>query len=498
MKRSGVGTPTKNSSYSSSTDQQHNHSTDQQTSELDVRPALSAGQVQDDAGTRASKPTNQGVSSPPTGQATCPICDGAGYLREDVAVGHPRFGKMIPCRCLQAELEARRLADLRALSNLDAMARYTFDNFKPDGVGLTEEKRNNLHKVYQVARAFAHDPQGWLVLLGSYGCGKTHMAAAIANEQVAQGNAALFVVVPDLLDHLRATFSPNSPASYDERFHQVRNASLLILDDLGAQSSTQWAQEKLFQIFNYRYNARLPTVVTSNHELEAIDIRIRSRLTDPDLVQICTILAPDFRSSGADQVGSELSSLSLHSDQTFNTFSLREKELNTEQVASLQQAFTFARNYAENPEDWLLLMGGYGCGKTHLAAAIANERVCQGHTALFVVVPDLLDHLRATYAPNSPIPYDKRLYEIRTAPLLILDDLGTHSATPWAQEKLYQIFNHRYNARLPTVITATEDANIDERLKSRLLDRGRCTNLKIKAPSYRGTEARARRRTSRR
>jgi DNA replication protein DnaC len=393
-------------------------------------------------------------------------------------------------------LEANRLVELRTVSNLDALTRYTFDSFMPDGVGLTEGKRNNLRLVYQHAHAFAREPRGWLVLLGGYGCGKTHLAAAIANEQLAQGHQALFVVVPDLLDHLRATYSPHSPATYDQRFDQVRNAPLLILDDLGTQHSTEWAQEKLFQIFNYRYNARLATVITSNLELEGIDIRIRSRLTDPDLVQICTILAPDFRGSGAEQAGSELSSLSLHGDQTFDTFVLREKELSAEQVASLQQAFFFARNYAGNPEDWLLLTGSYGCGKTHLAAAIANERVSQGHQTLFVVVPDLLDHLRATYAPNSTVPYDRRLHEIRNAPLLILDDLGTHSATPWAQEKLYQIFNHRYNARLPTIITASDDAKIDERLKSRLLDRGRCTNIRINAPSYRGSVARVPRRAS--
>ncbi len=382
------------------------------------------------------------------------------------------------------------------MSNLDGLVRYTLDSFRPDGVGLTKEKRRNLRTVYEVTRAFAKAPRGWLVLLGGYGCGKTHLAAAIANEQVTQGLPALFVVVPDLLDHLRASYSPNSPTTYDKRLNQVRNAPLLILDDLGTQSSTEWAQEKLFQIFNYRYNARLPTVVTSNQELEAVDVRIRSRLADPDLVQICTILAPDFRGSGADQVGFELSSLSLHSDQTFDTFSLRQRELSADQVASLQQAFTFARNFADNPEDWVLLTGRYGCGKTHLAAAIANERVRQGHPALFVVVPDLLDHLRATYAPSSPVSYDKRLDEIRRASLLVLDDLGTQSATPWAQEKLYQIINHRYNSRLATVITATDDANIAERLKSRLLDRGRCTMLRIDATSYRGTEARARGRTS--
>ena len=76
--------------------------------------------------------------------------------------------------------------------------------------------------------------------------------------------------------------------------------------------------------------------------------------------------------SVVDQVGSELSSLSLHGDQTFDAFSLREREISSDQVATLQQAFAFACNYAENPEDWVMLTGGYGCGKTHLAAAIAN------------------------------------------------------------------------------------------------------------------------------
>ena len=411
-------------------------------------------------------------------------------------MGHPDFGKIAPCPCQRAKLESQHSAGLRAVSNLDALGRYTFETFKSDGVGLTEAKRTNVRKAYEIARRYAADPRGWLVLLGGYGCGKTHLAVAIANEQLAQGRSALFVVVPDLLDYLRATYSPHSAVTYDQRFDSVRNTPLLVLDDLGTQSSTEWAKEKLYQVFNYRYNARLPTVVTSNRELEAIDARIRSRLIDPDLVQICTLLAPDFRATGADLMDHELSSLTMHVDQVFETFQLREHELSREEVESLQQALTFARNYAASPEDWLVLTGVYGCGKTHLAAAIANARMGQGYSVLFVVVPDLLDHLRATYAPDSQVSYDERLDQVRTAPLLILDDLGTHSATPWAQEKLYQVFNYRYNARLPTVITVADGVSVDERLKSRLFDRRRCTNLKIDAPSYRGSETPARRRTA--
>ena len=63
---------------------------------------------------------------------------------------------------------------------------------------------------------------------------------------------------------------PASATTFDERFDQVRNAPLLVLDDLGSQSNTPWAQEKLYQIFNHRYNAKLPTVITTNQELETI------------------------------------------------------------------------------------------------------------------------------------------------------------------------------------------------------------------------------------
>jgi DNA replication protein DnaC len=125
--------------------------------------------------------------------------------------------------------------------------------------------------------------------------------------------------------------------------------------------------------------------------------------------------------------------------------------------------------------------------------------VAQGYPALFVVVPDLLDHLRATFSPQSPVSYDKRFEEVRTAALLVLDDLGTQSATSWAKEKLFQIFNYRYNARLPTVITtADEIEDTDPRLRARMLDLSRCTLFAIIAPAYQGGGGRGPRRGQRR
>ena len=101
---------------------------------------------------------------------------------------------------------------------------------------------------------------------------------------------------------------------------------------------------------------------------------------------------------------------------TFATFELRNNEnLLPDHVNSLENAFNNAREFAEYPDGWLVLTGPYGCGKTHLAAAIANFRADQGHMLMFEVVPDLMDHLRATFGPRSTTTLDRRFEEIKNA-----------------------------------------------------------------------------------
>jgi len=412
---------------------------------------------------------------------------GLGFLTPDVPVGHPDYGKVYPCRCQEGPMAERRARQLRQLSNLGRLTEQTFANFNADGVALNEADRRNLRNSFEAARSFAENPQQWLLLTGTFGCGKTHLAAAIANRLIERQQPVLFVVVPDLLDYLRATFNPRSTVAYDDRFEQVRTAPCLILDDFGAQNATDWALEKLYQILNHRYNNRLPTVITTNVPLEDIDPRLRSRLTDESLVRTAAITAPDYRGSGAFSMLADLSSLALHAGKTFEKFDLRRQELDAETWENLGDAFVAAREYAENPQGWIVLQGDHYSGKTHLAAAIANYRVARGYPALFVAVADLLDHLRSAYDPHAVVSYDKRVQQVKRAPLLILDDLGAQSSTPWAQEKLYQLFNYRFNAMLPTVITTSLTLEqIDLRLKVRLMDKSRCLIVPIIAPPYRG------------
>ena len=179
---------------------------------------------------------------------------------------------------------------MRGWSDLGPFDNQTFKTFNPKIPGLRQ--------AYEVALRYAENPTDWLVLQGGYGCGKTHLAAAIAHTVRDSGEFVYFSIVPDLLDHLRSAFSPTSDIAYDELFDRVKKLLLLVLDDLGAENGTAWATEKLFQLINFRYNYRKPTVITTNTRLMShMDERIRSRLSDLGLVR-CVKLRPRTTGSG--------------------------------------------------------------------------------------------------------------------------------------------------------------------------------------------------------
>lgn len=219
----------------------------------------------------------------------CPVCKDAGWVRMDVPVGHPNFGRLFPCECKVAEQAERGKEQVRRLSNLDGFTQHTFAHFEP--TPGTED-------AYNAAREFARSPDGWLYLHGSVGVGKTHLAVAAALEIRERNGSVLFAVVPDLLDHLRTTFDPAQGIAYDDRFTAIRNAFLLVLDDLGTENTTPWAREKLYQIFNHRYVERLPTIITSNQDHRHVDERILSRLLDTHLTRDVLIEAEDYRRRG--------------------------------------------------------------------------------------------------------------------------------------------------------------------------------------------------------
>jgi DNA replication protein DnaC len=426
-------------------------------------------------------PTNNGEPCALCGQPS--ICGGLGVISYEVPVDHPDFGKLFRCPNYPVEADREHQARMRRISNLSAFTDKHFDNFEIERPLLTNSERESLMLAHNMAYQFAAVPEGWLILEGPYGCGKTHLAAAIGNERLAHGDMVLFITVPDLLDHLRSTYGPSSEVGYDEMFDRIRTAQLLILDDLGAENPSQWAGEKLFQLLNYRYSHRLPTVITTNVDLDRIDGRIRSRMLDEELIRQARITAPDYRTPAENQQH-QLTNLSHYRDMTLDNFDTR-TGIGPDEQKRLDHVLSVARQYASAPQGWLTIIGPYGSGKTHLAAAIANFQRDRGTGVIFTTVPDLMDYLRVTFNNTMTISLQQRFNMVLNIPLLVLDDLRAEQSTAWVREKLFQIIEYRYTGQLPTVITTAKQVEeLDERIATRLLDWRRCQIIAITTPSF--------------
>ncbi len=214
--------------------------------------------------------------SEPVAASVCPHCDGAGYYVRLVPHGHTDFAVMQECTCRQERNAEREQQTRLTRSNLTALANKTFATF---------ERRPGTLTALARAKAFVTDPyrHPWVTLTGPYGCGKTHLAAAIAHELASQ--LRLYVAtVPDMLDELRSGYEAGAAESYHALMQRLRDhEELLVLDDLGTENRTPWADEKLFQILNHRWMHRRLTIITTNSDLSRMDGRIASRISDYDL-----------------------------------------------------------------------------------------------------------------------------------------------------------------------------------------------------------------------
>ena len=404
----------------------------------------------------------------------CQLCDGRGWISPNVPVGHADFGTIAPCQCQESRLEDEQRDRLLTYSNLGHLTRFRFDNLEPDGLSDSEISKSQFRKAYDVARVYANDPRGWLTFTGPNGAGKTHLAAAIANHCVDSSRIVFFSHAPDLLDHLRSSFGPASETSYSDLFEQVRSTPLLVLDGLGSQSATPWAEEKLRQIINHRFNAELPTIVTTAVPLNALDPYIATRLTTRGLGRVVELGMT--QSESLEDLGRIPEN--MLSTMTFERFSTNVSGLSNEQRKSLEAAYQAAQNFAERPDGWLVLTGRRtGVGKTHLAIAVAEQQIQAGKKVMFAQVYQLFFELR-TLSRDNPSRYSDTFDRLSNAPLLILDNLRTHArfhnieddsghqrtmyarwlgGGPWAEDHLYHLFTHRHNHRLATVVTSAED-----------------------------------------
>ncbi len=230
---------------------------------------------------------------------TCPICGGAGFLRRDLPVSHPDFGRAVPCECKKQET----LPSLQRWSGLGNSTQvWTLENFPGDRETLQAAKE-----------ALAQNHGIWVFWSQAFGTGKTGILVAMVQACWQANIPALYQSTPAMLDRLRSSYADGD---YDRLMNELKQIPVLALDEFHrwhdnarsrhtsgdegdkSEGSHSWAEEKIFQIVEDRYihwDERL-TLVASNRNPDKGDLDpIASRFSDSLRSRVIHVGGGDLR-----------------------------------------------------------------------------------------------------------------------------------------------------------------------------------------------------------
>lgn len=221
---------------------------------------------------RATLPPGSRWQPNDIGDPACPECKGVGYLRIDLPVGHPMFGKLFECDCAHGKGEAIRAAKMAKASGLsqgDLDLRFSKIAAGPIAPALA------------AARELIQSGGGWLYVWGNVGTGKTLLARTFVAECLRANKPAVYGLWPDVLQYLRAGYDAGD---YDARVEEWRSFGIVVLDEFGRFKETEWTREVLPRLFNRRYESGVRgqaiTVIISNDPPESLPEWLTDRVND--------------------------------------------------------------------------------------------------------------------------------------------------------------------------------------------------------------------------
>ncbi len=222
--------------------------------------------------------------------AACPRCNGSGWV--------PIAGdaqRVEPCGC-QGDL--RRRQRITASSMPPRYYHCRLETFYPRNNGALTAARDRVQQFADGWLPGINNGRG-LLLMGSCGSGKTHLAVAALLEIIDSGKPGrlLFSNFQDLIQEIQASFDSDEAPSKSEILKPLLDVDLLVLDELGSQKPSMFVQDILYYVINSRYNAQRTTIFTTNYidDLgERIGERLRSRLYEmAEEVRLAGV--PDYR-----------------------------------------------------------------------------------------------------------------------------------------------------------------------------------------------------------
>lgn len=200
----------------------------------------------------------------------CPRCEDTGRVYVD--------GRFINCDCVLARSRQFR-RDAAGLPLRLREAEFSKANFDLYPEGYKVKARRAFKYVREYCDKLCKQRNGHgLFIHGETGTGKSYLLACVAN-YLADKMTVRYLVYADFLDELRATFgSRRGEGTEQQLVDMVRNAEILLLDDLGVERPTEFALQYLAQIIDYRYRNKLPLLVSSNFTLEELRERTKNNL----------------------------------------------------------------------------------------------------------------------------------------------------------------------------------------------------------------------------
>ena len=205
---------------------------------------------------------------------------------------HP--GSMLPA-CRHCLIDARVEGDRRAVADWYAAVQgEECDQRIPE---VFRDARVGHPGVTEWVRQWAEEPGAspWLVLSGPVGVGKTHESYAALRAAATSGHPLTWEA--HSAGEIYASLRPTPGVSTEARMRAYQTTGLLLVDDLGATKASEWVEETTHRLINYRYERRLPVIITTNvlisEMTHVIGDRITSRLAQ--MSQVVRMTGPDRR-----------------------------------------------------------------------------------------------------------------------------------------------------------------------------------------------------------
>ena len=219
------------------------------------------------------------AGAPKIAPPPCPKCSDTGLIFNAA-------GMLAPCDCGKWE-EMQCAARYHAAQIPPRFRNKRLDSYEARRGETGQQEVKSSAKSY--AQGFNTREHKGLLLRGSTGVGKTHIAVGILMEVLDHGMSGLYCNVTDLLSRLRDTYQQGSSDKEGEILEDLDRVDLLVLDDLGAEKSTEWVLDRLYLVVNRRYENARPLIVTTNCDDAALRERVGARIVSR-LYEMCMLI----------------------------------------------------------------------------------------------------------------------------------------------------------------------------------------------------------------